>query len=146
MHGDAALHRIGAMRRFALLLLLLGSLLAMAGDKNFSDIKIKVLKDENGKPLRNAVVVLHAVSSKGKQASGGLNLKTDQDGETSYNGIPYGKLRIQVISHGFQTYGADIEVNQPAQEIVVKMKPPQKQYSIYDQPGAKPPQIDPDKN
>jgi hypothetical protein len=126
-------------------LLVLASV-ALAGDKEqYSDLTIKVLKESNGKPVRNATVVLHPVDSKGRQESGGLNLKTNGEGETSYSGIPFGKLRIQVIAHGLQTYGNDYEINQQQQEIVVKMKPPQNQYSIYEQPGAQPPGIDPDK-
>ncbi|MGZ4816055.1 MAG: carboxypeptidase-like regulatory domain-containing protein [Terriglobales bacterium] len=135
------------MKRLWLLVFLLAlGMIALAGDKDkYCDVKIRVLKDSNGKPIRNAAVVLHPVDSKGKQESGGLNLKTNQEGETGFSGVPYGKLRIQVIAHGMQTYGDDFEINQPEQEIVVKMKPPQKQYSIYEQPGAKPPGIDPDK-
>jgi hypothetical protein len=137
------------MKRYWLLaILLLVSAAAFAGDKDkgkdkYSDIKVKVTKATNGKPIRNAVVVLHAVDSKGRQESGGLNLKTDEQGEASYSGIPYGKLRVQVIMSGFQTYGEDHDIEQPAQEIVVKMEPPQKQYSIYDKPGTPPP---PDKH
>jgi hypothetical protein len=142
------------MRRFCVLAILLLVTAAFATDKDkdkdkdkgkdqFSDLKVRVLKAENGKPIRNAVVVLHAVNSKGKQESGGLNLKTDDHGEATYSGIPYGRLRIQVIMSGYQTYGADHEIVQPAQEIVVKMEPPQKQYSIYDKPGTPPP---PDKH
>ena len=136
------------MKRLLLLITILLSMLALAGDKNkeqYSDIKITVLKAENGKPVRNAAVVLHQVSSKGKQEGGGLNLKTNGEGETTYSGVPYGRLRIQVIAQGLQTYGDDLEITQPAHEFVVKMKPPQKQYSIYEQPGAKPLSIDPDK-
>lgn len=135
------------MKRLWVLVILLLATAAFAGDKDkqFSNLKVKVLKASSGKPIRNAAVILHAVDSKGKQESGGMDLKTNEDGETSYNGVPYGKLRIQVIVPGLQTYGDDHEINQPQQEIVVKMQPPQKQYSIYDKPGAKPLQIDPDK-
>ena len=47
-----------------------------------------VVKDDNGKPVRNAAVILHAVGSKGNQEKGGLELKTDPDGKTNYDGIP----------------------------------------------------------
>ncbi len=137
------------MKRLWFLAVLLVLATAMlAGDKNkeqYSDLKITVVKSTNGKPLRNATVVLHPVDSKGNQGSGGLNLKTNEDGEATYNGIPYGKLRIQVIMHGWQTYGNDHDINQPQQEIVVKMEPPQKQYSIYEHGQAEAPGIDPDK-
>ncbi len=126
-------------------ILFLAATLAFAGGKDkSSDLTIKVLKEANGKPVRNAAVILHAVNSSGKQESGGVNLKTDPEGITTYSGIPYGKVRVQVIVHGYQTYGEDFDIDQPQKEIVVKMKPPQKQYSIYEH-GAGPADIDPDK-
>jgi hypothetical protein len=91
-----------------------------------------VLKEYNGKPLRNAAVVLHPVNAKDKQGSGGLELKTDAEGKASYEGIPYGKLRVQILAHGFQTFGQDYDINQPATEFTVKMKSPAGQYSIYE--------------
>jgi len=50
-----------------------------------------IVKDYNGKPVHNAAVIMHSVSDKGKQEKGGLELKTDEDGKASYDGIPYGK-------------------------------------------------------
>jgi hypothetical protein len=91
-----------------------------------------VLKDYSGKPVRNAAVVLHQVSEKGKQERGGLELKTDADGRASYEGVPYGKLRIQVLATGLQTFGADYDVDQPSMVITIKLKRPEGQYSIYD--------------
>jgi hypothetical protein len=92
-----------------------------------------VLKDYNGKPIRNAAVVLHPVNSRGKQARGGYELKTDMDGKTSFDGVPYGKLRVQVLAPGFQTFGEDYDIQSPTKEITVKLKRPQGQYSVYDQ-------------
>jgi len=91
-----------------------------------------VVKDYNGKPIRNAAVVMHQVSKNGKQERGGPELKTDADGKASYDGVPYGKLRVQVLADGFQTYGADYDINKPTMEITVKLKRPEGQYSIYD--------------
>src|ERR1700745_4133748 len=92
-----------------------------------------ILKDESGKPVRNAAVVLHPVNMKGKQGRGGFELKTDNDGKTHFEGVPYGKLRVQVLAPGFQTFGEDYEIGEPEQEITVRLKRPQKQYSIYDE-------------
>jgi Carboxypeptidase regulatory-like domain len=92
-----------------------------------------ILKDYNGKPLRNAAVVLHPVNSRDKQQNGGLELKTDSDGHASYDGIPYGKLRVQVLAPGFQTFGEDYDINQPTFDVTVKMKRPAGQYSIYEE-------------
>ena len=101
-----------------------------------SSVKFVVVRDSDGKPLRNAEVVLHPVSRKGKQNSGEMELKTDADGKASIDGIPYGPLRVQVLAPHFQTFGEDYEINKPVLEITVKMKHPGGQYSIYDDKKA----------
>ena len=107
-------------------------------DEPLSTMKFVVLRDYNGKPIRNASVVLHPVAKNGKQERGGIQLKCDADGKAMYDGVPYGKLRVQVLTPGFQTFGEDYEVNQPQMEIVIKLKRPQEQYSIYtDKQGDK---------
>jgi uncharacterized GH25 family protein len=121
------------MKSIAFPLLLLAMLLptATAEDKS-SLLKFLVVKDYNGKPIRNASVVMHPVNKDGKQSRGGLQLKTDPDGKASFEGVPYGKLRVQVLATGFQTFGDDYDIDQPVEEITVKMKRPQQQYSIYE--------------
>lgn len=112
-----------------------------------------VIKDDNGKPVRNASVILHPVNPKGRQERGGLELKSSPEGKCDIDGIPYGVLRIQVLAHGFQTYGDDFDIEKPKTEITVKLKRPQGQYSIYDDhpndPNAAPkqdaPPTDPNK-
>ena len=97
-----------------------------------------VVKEDNGKPIRNAAVIMHPVNPHGQQSRGGLELKTDPDGKTSFDGIPYGKLRVQVLAHGFQTFGEDYDVNQAKMDLTIKLKRPQGQYSIYqDRPEEK---------
>jgi hypothetical protein len=91
-----------------------------------------VIKDDNGKPVRSAAVIMHAVNAKGKQERGDMELKTDPDGKTNFDGIPYGMLRVQVIANGFQTFGEDYDVEKPKTEITIKLKRPQGQYSVYD--------------
>ena len=91
-----------------------------------------VVKDDNGKPVRNAAVILHPVNDKGRQERGGLELKTDPEGKANLDGIPYGPLRVQVLAHGFQTYGEDFDVSKPKTEITIKLKRPQGQFSIYE--------------
>jgi len=119
------------------LLVMLGSTGVAVGQKDkdaeqTSWIYFTVVKDTSGKPVRNAAVIMHAVTLKGKQERGGLEVKTDSDGKANFDGIPYGKLRVQVLAHGFQTYGEDFDVNQSKTEITIKLKQPQTQYSIYD--------------
>lgn len=118
-----------------------------------SFIYFLVVKDENGKPVRNAAVVMHPVNPKGKQSRGGMELKTDADGKANFDGVPLGMLRVQVLAHGFQTFGEDYDVEKPKTEITIKLKHPQDQYTVYGdgakdaKPPAKPdpPPPDPDK-
>jgi hypothetical protein len=110
---------------------------AQDDDGPMSDLKFVVVRDYNGKPVRNAAVVLHPVSKKGKQARGGLELKTDNEGRTNIDGIPYGLLRIQVLVPGFQTFGEDYVIDKPQLEITVKLKRPGGQYSVYEDHGEK---------
>ncbi len=126
--------------RLVLLALLFTSVLAVAGDKKdkekkdeggAADMSFLVVKDTNGKPVKYASVILHSVDKNGKQSNGGLQLKTSEEGKTAVPNIPYGKVRIQVIAKGFQTYGQDYDVNQPNMEITIKLKPPADQYTIY---------------
>jgi hypothetical protein len=91
-----------------------------------------VIKDDNGKPVRNASVIMHEVNTKGKQGRGDLELKTDLDGKANYDEVPYGMIRVQVLASGFQTYGEDYEVNRPKMDVTIKLKRPQGQFSIYD--------------
>lgn len=107
------------------------AVLAYAGDDKTSTLRFVVVKDFNGKPIRNASVILHTVDEHGKQEKGGFQLKTTEEGKTEYAGAPYGKMRVQVIAQGFQTFGEDYDVNQPEQEFVIKLKRPQGQYTIY---------------
>jgi hypothetical protein len=124
-----------AIRLVAISLFVLGLVVTVAAKQKhepLATINFVVVRDENGKPIRDAAVVLHPVDDHGKQERGGLELKTDPDGKASYEGVPYGKLRIQVLAHGFQTYGDDYNVSEPSLDITVKMKRPAGQYSIYE--------------
>jgi len=107
-------------------------------DEQYAAVAFVVLRDYNGKPVKNASVIMHPVKKNGKQKNSGLQLKTNTDGKTSFDGVPYGALRIQVLAQGFQTFGEDYDVNKPEMEITIKLKRPQGQYSIYeDHPEAK---------
>ena len=111
---------------------------AIAQDQDLALMKFLVIKDFNGRPIRNASVVLHPVAKNGKQERGGLQLKCDADGKATYDGVPYGKIRVQVLATGFQTFGQDYDIDQPVEEITIRMKRPQEQYSIYtDKPEDK---------
>ena len=97
-----------------------------------SSLRFVVVRDSDSKPVRNAEVVLHPVKRKGKQAKGEMELKTDAQGRTNIDGIPYGHLRVQVLASHFQTFGEDYEINKAEMEITVKLKHPGGQYSVYE--------------
>src|SRR5437899_11793369 len=108
---------------------------AAAEDKS-ALLNFLVVRDYNGKPIRNASVVMHPVKKDGKQSRGGLQIKTDPDGKASFEGVPYGKLRVQVLAQGFQTFGDDYDVHKPEMEITIRMKRPSGQYSTYEEHPA----------
>lgn len=122
----------------ALLLMLSTGLVAKDKKKpseTLANLSFTVVKDDNGKPVRNASVILHPVEKDGSQSKGGYQLKTDGDGKAEDQGVPYGKIRIQVIATGFQTFGQDYDINQQNMDIDIRLKRPGGQFSIYDTGG-----------
>jgi len=100
-------------------------------EKATARLNFVVIRDANGKPVRNAEIVLHPLDKTGRQKEEGLELKTHEDGKATVGGIPYGKMRIQVIAQGFRTYGEDFDIQLPNHDITIKMQRPTDQYSIY---------------
>lgn len=118
----------------ASLVITLCALSAHAGKKQpvqpiTASVNLTVVREANGKPVKNAEVVLHMVE-KGKQKDEGLELKTHDDGKADAS-LSYGTWRIQVIAPGFKTYGQDFQVNQPTHDITIKLAKPSDQISIY---------------
>jgi len=102
--------------------------------ETFANLYFTVLKGDSLKPVRNASVILHPVGKNG-QSNSGYQMKTDADGKVASEGVPYGMLRVQVLAHGFQTFGNDYNVNQPEMNIEIRLKRPNDQLSIYDKGG-----------
>jgi hypothetical protein len=160
MTGSAELLKMARMKKIFVIGIVLG-MLALVGttvgqkdkDEPTCFVYFTVIKDDNGKPVRNAAVIMHPVNPKGKQERGGMELKTDPEGKTNFDGIPYGTLRVQVLAHGFQTFGEDYDVEKSKMEITIKLKRPQGQFSVYDDhakdpnaaPKQDPPPPDPNK-
>ena len=99
--------------------------------EQWASLSFVVLRRTDGKPVRNASVVIHFLRQDGRQDDEGFQLKTDSDGRASIEDIPYGKLRLQVVARGLQTYGDDVEINSAKQEFVIRLNPPAGQVSIY---------------
>jgi hypothetical protein len=129
------------IQRFALVCLLpvlFFTSAALAGKKKTSapelqtaSLNMTVIRNSSGKPVKNAEVVIHLIDNHGKAKQEGMELKTHDDGKAEATGIPYGKVRIQVIAPGFRTYGEDFSINQPNHEFTIKLQKPAEQLSIY---------------
>src|ERR1700690_4348032 len=93
-------------------------------------IKVTVVRATNGKAIANAAVVFHPME--GDKDKGALELKSDEDGKVTIDVIPIGDtVRLQVIADGWQTFGDDYKIDTDTKEILVKMKRPGSQYSLY---------------
>jgi len=96
-----------------------------------SKITVTVIKATSGKPVENAAVIFHPMKN-GKD-EGNLELKTNEEGKAAIDVVPIGDtMTLQIIASGFQTFGEDYKITTDTKEIVVRLKRPQGQYSIYD--------------
>lgn len=119
-----------------LLPILISGLLALpvlAAD--MTKIQVKVTS-ESGKPVDRAGVIVKFVEGRsvvklGKKVMTRWETRTNQEGIAKIPAIPQGKILVQVIAHGFQTYGDTVEVNEEEKTIEIKLKPPQAQYSAH---------------
>jgi hypothetical protein len=94
-------------------------------------LNMLVVKETNGKPVKNAEVVIHLLDKEGRIKQEGLELKTHEDGKADATGIPFGKVRVQVIARGYRTFGEDYDISQTQMDITIKLQKPKDQFSIY---------------
>ena len=95
-----------------------------------------VLKNQSGKPVEHASVAVrfvqgHSVVKLGKAIKTTFELRTNQEGEANVPTIPQGKIRIQVIAKGYQTFGQVFDVDEEEKVIPITLNPPQQQYSAH---------------
>ena len=95
-----------------------------------------VVKSQGGKPVDRASVVVrfiqgHSVVKLGKAIRTTFELRTNQDGEARIPSIPQGKILVQIIAKGFQTFGQTFEVNDEEKTLDITLNPPQQQYSAH---------------
>jgi hypothetical protein len=95
-----------------------------------------VVKTQSGKPVDRASVIVRFVEGRsiiklGKSIRTTFEMKTNQDGEVKIPEIPQGKIRVQIIAKGYQTYGQIHEVYDPEKTLEIKLNPPQQQYSSH---------------
>jgi hypothetical protein len=105
-----------------------------------SRVEITVLRDSSGKPIENASVIFHPLDAHGKDA-GNMELRTNEDGKTVIDVLDLNSnVRVQIIAHGFQTYGQDFKIDKPQMAFEIRMKRPGEQYSTYKHPEDQKPQ------
>jgi hypothetical protein len=95
-----------------------------------------VVKNQAGKAVDRASVVVrfvegHSVVKLGKAIRTTFELRTNQEGEAQVPSIPQGKIRIQIIAKGFQTFGQIYDVTEDAKQIEITLNPPQQQYTAH---------------
>jgi hypothetical protein len=116
--------------------LLLGLGGAARADLPMAKLTIRVLNDSS-RPIDRASVIVRFVQGRaylklGKKIRDTYELRTNQEGEVTLPEIPQGKIMIQVIAHGYQTFGQTFDVNEEERTFEIKLLPPQKQYSAHE--------------
>ena|ERR1017187_6362324 len=102
---------------------------------DMTKIQVKVM-NLDGKPVDRASVIVkfvsgHSVVKLGKSVMTHWEMRTNQEGIAKIPELPQGKLLVQVIAKGYQTFGDTFEVAEPEKTLEVKLKPPQSQYSAH---------------
>lgn len=93
-------------------------------------IEVTIIRASSGKPVPNAAVIFHPME--GEKDKGNMELKTNEEGKAIIDVLTIGDtVRLQVIANGFQTFGDDYKIDAAEKQIIVKMKRPGEQYSIY---------------
>jgi hypothetical protein len=121
-------------RRFFLASALSTAILTAATEK--TALKV-VLKNQYGKPVENAAVILdflgsHNVTKLGKRNKIHWELRSNQEGIANFPPVPEGTVQLQVITQKYQTYGNKIELAGAEKTLEITLNPPQKQYSAHE--------------
>jgi hypothetical protein len=72
-----------------------------------------------------------SVAKLGKKVVKHWEVRTNQEGVAKVPALPSGKVRIQVIAKGYQTFGQTFDVDGDQQTVQVKLNPPQPQHSAH---------------
>ena len=123
-------------RRAVLLALLVYPLVVAAPDDDpTSRLKVEVLT-LSGRPVDRASVIVDFVEGRsyvklGKKMLKHWEVRTSQEGVAKLPAIPQGKIRVQVIARGYQTFGQMYDLDDHEENITVKLNPPQAQHSEH---------------
>lgn len=109
--------------------------LVLLADTPMTRLRVDV-KTLGGKPIERASVILdfqegRSVVKLGKKVIKHWESRTNQDGIAKLPEIPQGKVRIQVIAKGYQTFGETYEILEEEKTIEIRLNPPQPQYTAH---------------
>lgn len=94
------------------------------------------VKTHTDRPIERASVIVTFIEDRtrlkiGKKVPVTFELKTNMEGMAKIPPLPQGKIKVQVIAKGYQTFGELFEVNESEKTIEVKLNPPQQPYSAH---------------
>lgn len=106
-----------------------------ADDPPMTRLRVEV-RNIHDKPVERASVIVRFVEGRsikkfGKKIRTQWEMRTNQDGVAKIPPIPQGKVLVQVIAKNYQTFGERFEVEEEEKTIVIKLNPPQTQYSSH---------------
>ena len=123
--------------RLSFLLAITCALPAMvfAEDDDLTRIRVEVLT-LSGKPIDRAAVIVDFVEGRsvlklGKKMMTHWEVRTNQEGIAKVPALPKGKVRVQVVARGYQTFGQTYDVGEPQKTLTVKLNPPQPPHSEH---------------
>lgn len=104
-------------------------------DDPMTTLRIEV-KTRSEKPIDRASVIVRfsegrSIIKAGKKIMTTWQLKTNQEGVAKIPPMPQGKILVQVIAKGYQTFGETFDVNEEEKTIVVRLNPPQPPHSEH---------------
>jgi len=105
-------------------------------DPPMTRLRVEV-KTLGGKPVDRASVIVRFVEGRsvvkfGKKIITSWETRTNAQGVAKIPSLPQGKILIQVIAKGYQTFGKDFEIDEEEKTIEIKLNPPQPQYSVHE--------------
>jgi len=102
-------------------------------DDGNSRLTLQVLNESNKQPVADAHVVVRFVEERilrrDKRVS--WEAKTNRKGVVVLSDLPTGKLKLQIIAKGFQTYGDEHDLQKQQEEMTILLQPPKGQVSAY---------------
>jgi hypothetical protein len=121
--------------RISVLAILLAATYPLLADPPMTKLRIEV-RNPGDRPVDRAGVIVRFVQGRsvakfGKKIRTHWELRTNQEGAVSVPPIPQGKILIQVIAKGYQTFGEYFEVSEEEKTIPIKLNSPQPQYSAH---------------